>query len=455
MTVILLALASGALFYLGQGLDNVWQLAWIAPVALLWLAHGNAPRWQLFMAGVAAFAWGQGYLFQCYWSLSPFLVLRIVVPLCLLFGACLLFARMAQRRLTPFAALFAFPAGWAATEYVLGLLAPDGPFTSMAYSQVSFPAGIQIAALFGYPAVTFVLCLFANAAALLLRRRRAAAGAGLAICALALGFGVVRLQQPQGPTVRVAALADSGKRIESWRATTSRDQQAPAAAYAAALRALDAKGRIDIAAIPEGAIMVRQAWRDAVLAPLAAAARDTDTLIVAGTAAAKPVLNRAYAFYPDAAPRHYDKRHPLRPLETEVAGTAPGLLGGRRAMAICKDMDFPDSIRGDVASGIGLMIVPASDFTRDGWIHARMAILRGVENGFAVLRTAFNGLETVSDARGRVLASANTARWGMVVLTARVPMGDGPTLYTRIGDVFAWACLLAALGMGAVVMRRI
>ena len=38
MIVLLCAALSGAMFYLSQGPDNVWLLAWIAPVPLLWLA---------------------------------------------------------------------------------------------------------------------------------------------------------------------------------------------------------------------------------------------------------------------------------------------------------------------------------------------------------------------------------------------------------------------------------
>jgi apolipoprotein N-acyltransferase len=80
-----------------------------------------------------------------------------------------------------------------------------------------------------------------------------------------------------------------------------------------------------------------------------------------------------------------------------------------------------------------------------------------VENGFAVVRSAFQGLETVSDARGRILARASTDAPGMVALRAAVPPGPGPTLYTRIGDVFAWACIAAVLvlaGLGFTASRR-
>ena len=112
-------------------------------------------------------------------------------------------------------------------------------------------------------------------------------------------------------------------------------------------------------------------------------------------------------------------------------------------------MDFPSSVRGTAEHGVRLMVVPANDFGKDGWIHARMAVMRGVENGFAVVRSAFNGLETISDDRGRILAKARTMSSGMVVASADVPPGPGPTLYTRIGDVLPWLCMALSLLLGA------
>ena len=163
----------------------------------------------------------------------------------------------------------------------------------------------------------------------------------------------------------------------------------------------------------------------------------------------------AIAYSPDGKVQTYDKRHRLLPGEAIYKpGKVSGVIGGGRAMAICKDLDFPRTIRADAQAGIRLMAVPANDFTKDGWIHARKAILRGVENGFAVVRSAFSGLETVSDAQGRVLASAKTDHFGMIVIRAAVPLGSGPTLYTRIGDVFPWLCVAAGAGSGGLMLFR-
>jgi apolipoprotein N-acyltransferase len=191
---------------------------------------------------------------------------------------------------------------------------------------------------------------------------------------------------------------------------------------------------------------------------LAAAARDTHSTIVVGAVSRDPARDMAIAFLPDGRRINYDKRHRLLPLEAAYTpGHAPGLLGHGRAMAICKDMDFPRTLRSDAQKGdIRIIAVPAGDFGMDRWIHGRMAIMRGVENGFAVLRAAFNGLETVSDAQGRVIARARIDRMGALVVTvADVALGPGATLYTKIGDVFPWACLLLSAGLLGWMVRKL
>jgi apolipoprotein N-acyltransferase len=457
MIVVLAGLLSGVMFYLSQGLDNVWILAWLAPAPLLWLAYGGSPRWQVLAAGLAGFAAGQAYLLQCYWRFLPLSVIApVILPMCVMFSLTVLLAGEALRRDSPVAALVGFPALWTAVEYGIEQLSPHGTFGALGYAEVSFPAGIQIASLFGVSAVTFLLCLSANAVALLLRRRWLTGAAGLAACMLVLLFGFLRLAAPEGPRLEAAALADA----DTWHAQNRRpslaSEEAAAQAYAAYVENLHGPR---VVVIPEGAIEMRQGEEAEVLARLASAAKRAHAVVVAGTFVPMPSQNRAFAFLPDGRVETYAKRHLLLPFEPEAPGRTLGLLGQGYATQICKDMDFPGTVRGTAEHGVRLMTVPANDFGRDGWIHARMAIMRGVENGFAVVRSAFNGLETISDAKGRVLASASTLRAGMVAAVAEVPLGPGPTLYTRIGDVFPWLCaaLCALIGMRWIpgVRRRL
>jgi apolipoprotein N-acyltransferase len=104
-------------------------------------------------------------------------------------------------------------------------------------------------------------------------------------------------------------------------------------------------------------------------------------------------------------------------------------------------MDFPKLSREYATEGANLLLVPAWDFNVDGWLHARMAVLRAVENGFALARSARNGLLTLSDNRGRILAEGETVPDRFVSINGKVNVSREQTFYSRTGDWFAWLCV--------------
>ena len=90
------------------------------------------------------------------------------------------------------------------------------------------------------------------------------------------------------------------------------------------------------------------------------------------------------------------------------------------------------------------MLVPAWDFNLDRAWHGHIAIMRGVEDGFSVVRAAKQGLLTVSDNRGRILAEQRSDAAPFATLLAGVPAGHSPTLYVLGGNWFAWLALALA-----------
>ena len=156
--------------------------------------------------------------------------------------------------------------------------------------------------------------------------------------------------------------------------------------------------------------------------------------------------NRAWVFDDTGVPRaDYSKQHliPLlnwmfRPGHDDALVT---IDGARYGIAICKDLDFPSLARGYAQRGAQALLVPALDLGLDGPWHARMAVLRGVEQGLSVIRSANDGIMSISDAHGRMLAQTPSGRASIATLTARAPLGSGPTPYGRIGDLFGWACV--------------
>lgn len=458
MTAIVCTLLSGAFFYLSTNLGEVWWLAWLAPVPVLWLAFGGEKNWVVAASAFAGVALGATNLLGAYGAVFPWPVLAtiFIVPPAL-FALIVLGTRLVARRVHPAAGMFAFAALWTTWDF-LASFGPDGTAASPAYSQVGAPILIQSAALFGLWSITFLLGFVAAGSALTLRTRKfLPAALALAAFALNAGYGAWRIAQaPQTPTIRAGLVAND--RLADAAFADDRDTAlAVIRAYAGAAGTLD---RPQLIVMPEHLAILRAAWRDDAQKILQGLADATGAIVVIGLDERDGTVrhNIAWVFRPRAGnPLIYEKRRLVPGLERMFTpGTAPLPLGDRKGVEICKDMDFQAMLRADaVAVAPDLMAVPAWDFERDAFGHARMAILRGVENGFAMARAARNGLLSLSDAYGRISAMrasgpgdgfAAPGNDGFNTLMGSVPLGSqgGRTLYDRIGDIFAWAALALA-----------
>jgi apolipoprotein N-acyltransferase len=244
--------------------------------------------------------------------------------------------------------------------------------------------------------------------------------------------------------VRATALASDAK-IFATNAAESRDwleRYADESRHAA----LNGSGIIvlpeKIAALTESDLpAVRKAYTDA--------ARESGSGIVIGISRLEngQRWNEALLFTADGQVISYDKHRMIPGIErgyqlgdvfVTVAQSAAvfGLL-------VCKDMDFPAQTRIYGGRHTALMLVPAWDFTVDAWLHSRMAILRCVESGFAMVRSAKKGLLTIADDRGRILSESHSSNHGFSAASAVIRLHADKTLYNRWGDWFAWVTIAA------------
>ena len=69
---------------------------------------------------------------------------------------------------------------------------------------------------------------------------------------------------------------------------------------------------------------------------------------------------------------------------------------GRLATVICYDMDDPRLLRRAGQEKVDLMFAPTGDWQKIKDIHARVARVRAVEDGFSLLRPANHGLSQPS-----------------------------------------------------------
>ena len=460
MIALLCAALTAIGFYFSAGLGDQWWLAWLAPVPILWLAFGETKGWQVFLAAFLAYALGETSILRAYGGVMPVPVMFIAIggpALC--FAFAVYGAKRIQRRFGDIAGMFGFAALWAAVDFLSSFSNAGGAVATPSAAEVGAPMLIQSASLVGFIGITFLLG-FVSAGLALTLRKRSALPAVIAIAAFVLnaGFGYWRMSQPAEETIHVA-LIDSDSVMGGVRKEDKAATMKAIDAYAVQIEKLRG-AKPSLIVLPENIAMLGTPWRNEATAKLAAALKGTDTTLVAGfnTKLDGAQRNVSLGFTPGAAePLIYQKRRLVKGLETQYYTPGPGpskVLPNGVGLEICKDMDFHAMVRDDeVATHPRLLAVPAWDFGTDDWSHARVAILRSVENGVPMARSAREGLLTLNDRYGRLVAVTKNGA-GFSTLTGDLPLDGrgGNTVYDRVGDAFGWLC--AVLGFGLFLTTR-
>jgi apolipoprotein N-acyltransferase len=459
-------LVAAALAYFGTGLHPIWWALWLAPIPVLAISPGLRGSTAFLLA---AFAWLIGEMNQ--WNYArhaielplQITVLYFVVP-AVAFGLGVLFVRNLLRRGSLFFASLALPVYWVAYEYLTAIASPHSTWGNLAYTQMNCLPVIQIAAITGLWGISFIVFLFAAAVAALLsgagrpwQRRALAVGMGFVVCAVFV-FGKWRLQSnPPAQSVAVTLIA---KDVPMSVYLGSEEQALSLLGeYAAEIPRVTPAGT-QVVVLPEKIGRISETALAAVDSLYSSAAAETRAAIVLGLVRRTPsgAFNSSRYYSADGKlETNYDKHHLLPGVEPEKPGDKRVVLdesSGRWGLQICKDMDFPKLSREYAAEGANLLLVPAWDFNLDRWLHARMAVLRAVENGFALARSARNGLLTLSDNRGRILAETATVPDRFASITGKVNVSREETFYARTGDWFAGLCVAVFVTLLAFQLIR-
>lgn len=479
--------AAALLLLIADGRNTVALAAWIAPICLLrflrlrsgWGGFAAAYAVRLITLPIAE----RGmipvpgvfyYIFIAvisFVALLPYVADRAIAP-----------------RLKPIPATLIFPAAMVTVQFLLGF-GMHGSWGSLANTQSGDLPLLQLLAVTGLAGVTFLIAWLAPVANLVLERgldcraSRIASIGFVSVCLIVVLGGGLRLAffPPASRTVRVASFSptDSGPPIDSRlrdhviRGTATMQEMTAFEStarsgqdYLLQRSAIEAQAGAKIIFWSEGAATVLRQNELAFLKrgeSLAAHYRLYLGMTLASWSPgqAHPLQNKLVLIDPSGnIVWQYLKAHPTPGPESVFSVTSDGKLRfldspyGRISAAICYDMDFPRLLAQAGRHRTALLLSPASDWRGIDPRHTQIASFRAIEQGFNLARQANGGFSAAYDYQGHRLAAVDAYTSPDAALVAEVPTAGTFTLYSILGDWFAYLCIAALLALAILAWRR-
>ena len=459
--------------------SDIALAAWVAPIFLLRFVRTSRP-----LVGIAA-VWlvSVGCALVCWILLAaPFQASTIALAVYLGTGFTppYLLDRLLSPRLGTLGRLLLFPTAWATCEFMMGAFSPVGAsYGIRALTQTGNLPLLQLLSVTGVYGIGFLIGWFATVVNWVWEnspshgKARVIVGSFAAALIVTLLGGAARLALAPAPAdyVNIAGLTPSKSVMRSvgYAISTRFPYDQPEMATDAKLKEAyvpimedliagtseAARAGAKIVVWSELAVRLPASDKPALLAKAAEVAKKEHVYInvTSGTPGLK---NEANLIGPDGKiVWNYEKSNPVPGLENLHRGQTPVPVAqtpfGRLTTVICYDANFPtlNRVKADI------LMVPAFDWPQAGYSHTmKWANLRAIENGYSFFRTDFNGQSAAFDQYGHVLATQDATRGDRNILYADVPVRGVSTFYNMVGDLFAWLCVLAAIGFAGLAIVR-
>jgi len=486
---VALALFSAVLLILAFPNFEVWPLAWVALVPLLFVAFRNH-TWPTFFAG-----WIFGIMFfycTCYWLTYSMINFGRFPPpvayIALLPGAFVIgifpafFAYILAKAIRRWGtrALFLSPILWPAFEWAR-LQCTGQLWNAIGYSQAYHPQFIWTASFGGVYLVGFTILLVNAAIAYsIIQRTRQSFLVALATLIVVAALGVygtgatnrgtaivpeayVVAVQPNVPMTLVKSVAEM-RRLADHHFKVSEQ----------ALNNLPQDGKPRLVIWPESPMYFSYGSDGLLRERIANFAKQHRTFLLLNSQEVAPhdgLYNSAVLINEEGRlVSQYDKIRllpfgeyvplprwlPGAGLITAIVGDfTPGTeyrqmqIGPIRAGTfICIESAYPYIARQFTRDGAGVLI----NISNDGYLgptavlrqHLANAVFRAVENGRPVLRVTNTGITAFITERGQVTDPTSTYRQDVRVWYV-VGSPESQTFYTSVGDLFVWICVVISL----------
>jgi len=382
--------------------------------------------------------------------------------------------RLFVNRLTGFASTLVFPLLQVTLEYINTMTNPFGSWGLLAYTQHSFLPFIQLLSITGMWGLSFLITWLApviNRAweqgfAWQQVRTGLLTYAGILTLVLLYGGGRMALFPPQTDTVQVASLvqtADYFGFMDAEGVLASQEHFSELGDLMLEQTRQQAQAGVDVVIWQEAAIPVFSDQEAAFIEKARSLAQEEEVYLLLGLVTLPDGFpknkadNQAIWITPQGEVKwNYLKARPV-PGEDVVSGD--GIIPvDQTALAnfssvICFDMDHPAYMRQAARLDTSVMLVPSWDWREIAPFHTHMASFRAIENGFSMVRATGDGFSAAFDYQGRILSAASSFTTDRAMVS-HVPTQSVNTIYSLIGDLFAWLSIAGfVILLGSVLFR--
>lgn len=469
---------------ISNGQYAVFFAIWIFTTTLLFAVR-KLPRWQGFL--LAFLVISIGYYIGT--DVAPFLPIAVSIVITIIFSLLTtlpyLIDSFFSKKRKSFLSTFIFPCSFVLIEYAYHQFDPFGTWWHFAYTQQSQSILLQSISVFGMGYITFLITWFASVSNWVYEQRNEWKNVkkGVLIYSIVLGLTLiyggyrVQFQKPNSETIRVASISalDSLKvpvdiqginnketeneaKIETRRNTSKINQ------YLFDRSITEAQAGAKIIFWAEGNGVILKEDENELYKKSSEIASEQKIYLGLGIAVVDPAnskfLENKFVLFDETGKKVIDywKGISVPGAEVEISNNkTTGIQKvktdyGTIAAAICFDLDFPDYLK--KAEGSDILLAPSNDYKEFALIHANMAKLRAIEQGFNLIRQTSFGLSIGTDYTGKVISEMDHFTDNSKVMITHLPTKGTRTIYSMIGDSFIVFCLLLLILVITIIKTK-
>jgi len=481
-----LAILSGFLLAISFPKINAFYFAWIAFIPIIYSSLRNRVKHSLVYGFVCGFICN---LISLYW-MFPFIkyntntIQAIIVSVLLCSYLAIFFSiwtsliSFVRRYFIPILLALYVASSWVLLEFLRTYLFTGFGWNLLGYSQISFPYIIQISDITGVYGVSFVIILVNILIYYWLRNKKEKiyllSAISIVFCLSIYGYiKIDKYSNPYGDKISVGIIQPNIDQYKKWDKNYVDEILSTIKQNVSIFE----NENIDLIVYPETTLPGYLQYETNIIDFIKEVSKFSKLSLVGGASYNdKNIYNSIFAITKDGLflDKH-DKNHlvifgefiPFRKILSKYFGILNSLGDYAKGKymnvftyenfsvgsTICSENFFPNLSRELVLNGAKIL----TNHTNDAWFfdsfapyqHFVMNVFRAIENRKNVIVSANTGLSAIIDSAGKVSKLTNINE--NVSLISEAYQNSDISIYTKIGNVFSYICIIFVIFMVTIV----